>query len=173
MLEGIVKISEIKSKVCHMQSLVMKRNHIWNMKKRLRAVVGIARFLVSQGLAFRGHDESDTSLNKGNFLEMVDWFAQRCKDVANVMNDNAPGNHKLTSPKIQKQIVQACAEETMQVIMNELGSGNFALLVDESRDASVKEQMGVIVRLVIWHCFFCKFTYSPSYDYYNFLYSWL
>jgi hypothetical protein len=90
-----------------------EKSHL-EYEERLRAVVGIARFLVSQGLAFRGHDESDTSLNKGNFLEMVDWFAERCKDVANVMNDNAPGNHKLTSPKIQKQIVQACAEETIQ-----------------------------------------------------------
>jgi hypothetical protein len=127
---------------CHTE-----KSHV-EYEQRLRAVVGIARFLVIQGLAFRGHDESETSLNKGNFLEMVDWFVERCNDVANVMKYNAPGNHKLTSPKIQKQLVQACAEETMQVIMNELGDGNFALLVDESRDASVKEQMGVIIRLV-------------------------
>jgi hypothetical protein len=80
---------------CHTE-----KSHV-KYEQRLRAVVGIARFLVIQGLAFYGHDESETSLNKGNFLEMVDWFVERCNDVANVMNDNAPGNHKLTSPKIR------------------------------------------------------------------------
>ena len=33
--------------------------------------------------------------------------------------------------------------------MSELGDANFSLLVDESRDVSVKEQMAVMVRLVI------------------------
>ena len=56
---------------------------------------------------------------------------------------------QLTCHKIQKQIVEACAEVTTKVVMNELGDGNFSLLVDESRDVSVREQMAVIVRLVI------------------------
>jgi hypothetical protein len=25
-------------------------------------------------MVFRGHDESSSSLNKGNFLEMIDWY---------------------------------------------------------------------------------------------------
>ena len=92
---------------------------------RLRAVVGVVRFLLEQGLAFRGHDESSTSLNKGNFREMLDWYGARCKDVANVINENAPGNCQLTSPEIQHDIVRACAEETTQVIMSELGNAPF------------------------------------------------
>ena len=63
--------------------------------------------------------------------------------------------------KIQKQIVQACAEVTTKVIMTELGDSNFSLLVDESRDVSVREQMAVIVRLVICHdCSNSECTYS-------------
>jgi hypothetical protein len=42
----------------------------------LRAVVGVARFLIEQGLAFRGHDESSTSKNKGNFRELWIGMAQ-------------------------------------------------------------------------------------------------
>jgi hypothetical protein len=63
-------------------------------------------------------------------------------------------NCQLTSPDIQKDIVQACAEEITQVIMSELGNACFSLLVDESRDVSVKEQMAVMVRLVILSQFF-------------------
>jgi hypothetical protein len=33
--------------------------------------------------------------------------------------------------------------------MSELGNASFSLLVDESRDVSVKEQMAVMVRLVL------------------------
>jgi hypothetical protein len=62
----------------------------------------VVRFLLEQGLAFRGHDESSTSLNRGNLLEMLDWYAARCKDVADVINENAPGNcrHLMKSNKI-------------------------------------------------------------------------
>ena len=68
-----------------------------------------------------------------------------------MINLNAPGNLQLTSHEIQQQIVQACAEEITQVIMSELGDASFSLLVDESRDVSVKEQMAVMLRLVV--CF--------------------
>jgi hypothetical protein len=93
--------------------------------------VGVVRFLLDQGLAFREHDESSTSLNKGNFREILDWYGARCKDVADGINENAPGNCQLTSPDIQKDIVQACAEEITHVIMSELGNACFSLLVDQ------------------------------------------
>jgi hypothetical protein len=32
--------------------------------------------------------------------------------------------------------------------MGEIGDRNFSVLIDESRDISVKEQMGVVLRLV-------------------------
>ena len=41
---------------------------------RLTIMLGVVRFLLLQALAFRGHDESANSNNKGNFLEMVQWY---------------------------------------------------------------------------------------------------
>lgn len=43
-------------------------------KIRLTSSLECSRYLIAQGLAFRGHNESSTSLNKGNFLEMIDWY---------------------------------------------------------------------------------------------------
>lgn len=40
---------------------------------RLTASLDCASYLLMQGHAFRGHDESSSSSNKGNFLEMIDW----------------------------------------------------------------------------------------------------
>ncbi|XP_039143711.1 zinc finger MYM-type protein 1-like [Dioscorea cayenensis subsp. rotundata] len=40
-------------------------------------VLDVMNFLVKQGLPFRGHDESLSSLNKGNFLELLEWYSLR------------------------------------------------------------------------------------------------
>jgi hypothetical protein len=40
--------------------------------RRLNTAIDATRFLLHQGLAFRGHDESEESKNKGNFREPVD-----------------------------------------------------------------------------------------------------
>uniref|UniRef100_A0A8R7V0Q9 DUF4371 domain-containing protein n=1 Tax=Triticum urartu TaxID=4572 RepID=A0A8R7V0Q9_TRIUA len=60
-------------------------------------------------------------------------------------------NHLMTSHGIQLQLCQACAEETTKVIIDDIGDRNFSLLVDESRDASIKEQMAMVLRYVDKH----------------------
>ncbi|CAN1750400.1 Zinc finger MYM-type protein 1 [Linum perenne] len=54
----------------------------------------------------------------------------------------------MTSPDIQKDIVHALAIETTKLITTDIGDNFFAILADESRDVSVKEQMGVVLRYV-------------------------
>jgi hypothetical protein len=98
---------------------------------RITIMLDIVRFLLLQALVFRGHDESSTSSNKGNFLECLDWFRKMNKDARNIL-DNSPGTHTLTSPKIQKQLCEACAKETSKAILDDLGDNFFSILVDES-----------------------------------------
>ncbi|KAI5649931.1 hypothetical protein M9H77_35936 [Catharanthus roseus] len=117
-------------------------------RARLTAVVKVIRFLLSQGLAFRRNDESINSIRRGNFLELTKWYCEESEEVNKVMNLNAPGNNQLTSPKIQKEIVNACATEVRQAIVNEIGDKFFSLLVDEARDSSVKEQLSIVLRFV-------------------------
>jgi hypothetical protein len=63
------------------------------------------------------------------------------------------GNSKMTSPKIQKDLSKCCAQEVTKVIMGEIGDKNFSVLIDESRDISVKEQMAVMLRFVVLSCY--------------------
>ncbi|RWR86363.1 zinc finger MYM-type protein 1-like protein [Cinnamomum micranthum f. kanehirae] len=100
------------------------------------------------GLPFRGHDESEDSNNMGNFLELLQVIGNQNEATKRVILENAPENLKLTSPKIQKDIVNAASMETTQAIISELGDAPFALLVDEYRDISMKEQMAVVLRYV-------------------------
>ncbi|XP_071920891.1 uncharacterized protein [Coffea arabica] len=117
-------------------------------RTRLTAALDVTRFLLKQGLAFRGNDESTSSSNRGNFLELFEWYSQRNTEIFEVVNQNAPANNQLTSPMIQKELAHACASEITSVIINDIGDNYFSLIVDESRDSSVKEQMGVILRYV-------------------------
>lgn len=70
----------------------------------MTAAIDIARFLIAQGLAFRGHDESDTSLNRGNFLEMLEWHKRRDPKVKTAFDHLCPKNAKTTCLEIQKDI---------------------------------------------------------------------
>ena len=54
---------------------------------------------------------------------------------------------KMTCGKIQKDIATACADEIINAIKVELGDDLFAILVDESRDVSCKEQMALVYGL--------------------------
>jgi hypothetical protein len=40
----------------------------------------------------------------------------------------------MTSPRIQKDLVKACAQEVTKVILDEIEDKNFSVLIDESRD---------------------------------------
>ncbi|XP_042404572.1 zinc finger MYM-type protein 1-like [Zingiber officinale] len=114
----------------------------------LTASIDCIRFLVRQGLAFRGHDESTNSLNHGNFLELLRFLADHNEDINRVPLDNAPSNLKLTSPDIQKDIIRSIAYLTTNSILGDLGDELFTILVDEARDISVKEQMALLYDLL-------------------------
>ncbi|GAV73791.1 LOW QUALITY PROTEIN: DUF4371 domain-containing protein, partial [Cephalotus follicularis] len=115
---------------------------------RMHASVDCVRFLLRQGMAFRGYDESENSKNQGNFLELLKFLENHNEDINNVTLYNALENQQMTAPEIQKDIVNASAIETTNDIINELGNDLFSILVDEARDISSKEQMAVALRFV-------------------------
>jgi len=117
-------------------------------KKRLTYSLRCIKFLLLQGLAFRGNDESEESSNRGNFIELLKFLAGNSDEVNKYVLNNAPGNCTLTSPKIQKQIIHCCAIETRKKIIEELGDEPFAILADESSDISHKEQLALCLRFV-------------------------
>ena len=64
------------------------------------------------------------------------------------MLQKAPKNCKFTHHDIQKDIVNAIVHETSKSIIKDLDNGFFSILVDESRNISVKEQMAIVLRYV-------------------------
>ncbi|KAJ8768088.1 hypothetical protein K2173_021028 [Erythroxylum novogranatense] len=117
-------------------------------RTQLTASVDCVRFLLRQVLVFYGRDESEASSNNGNFLQLLQFLADHNEAINNVVLNNARGNLKVISPDIQKDIVKAAAIETSNAIINDLQGGLFSILIDESRDISIKEQLAIVLRYV-------------------------
>ena len=91
----------------------------------MNASIHSVRFLLRQGLAFCGDDESDSSRNQGNFLELLKFLIKHNDDIDSVALKNAPENLKLTAPSIQKDIVNTITFETVDIIMKYMGGAFF------------------------------------------------
>ncbi|CAI0430130.1 unnamed protein product [Linum tenue] len=114
-------------------------------RTRLEALIDCITFLIRNGLAHRGHDESEDSDNRGNFLELLEFHARGREIIQRVTLENAPRNLQLASLDIQNDIVRALSIEVTKEILRDLGDDYFAILVDETRDVSIKEQMVVVI----------------------------
>ncbi|XP_044368363.1 zinc finger MYM-type protein 1 isoform X2 [Triticum aestivum] len=113
---------------------------------RLKTSVQCLRFILQQGLPVHGHLENEG--NAGNFLELVDWLAESVEEVKRVGLKDAPRSSELLDQKAQEQLINACAEETTRLIIEDLGDGYFAVLVYESRDVEQQEQLALCLRYV-------------------------
>ncbi|KAL4620489.1 hypothetical protein ACB092_06G158100 [Castanea dentata] len=120
----------------HIQKVLENFNsdQIASNQLRLKTSIDVVKVLAFQGLAFRGRDESSDSINRGNFLEILDLVVSYNEYVAEAI-EKTPKNASYKSPKIQKEILQ-------------LFSNKFFLIVDEARDESMKEQMAIVIRFV-------------------------
>ncbi|XP_028055831.1 zinc finger MYM-type protein 1-like [Camellia sinensis] len=148
--QTVKKCEDLMKQKQHIQSVFLKQSNQEKIEYRahLNATVDCIRFLLRRGLAFRGHDESDDSSDKGNFLELLQFLADHNESINKVVLGNTPKNNKLTHHDIQKDIVNAAACKTINAIIKDLDNEFFSILVDESRDISVKEQMAVVLRYV-------------------------
>ncbi|XP_052183619.1 uncharacterized protein LOC127795769 [Diospyros lotus] len=106
------------------------------------------KWLALQGCAFRGHDESTESTNRGNFIELIKLHGRANKEIDDVVLENAAKNAKYTSPGIQKEILKIITDCVRHKIREEIGDAKFCILVDEAVDESHNEQMAIILRYV-------------------------
>ncbi|CAL8119630.1 unnamed protein product [Prunus armeniaca] len=92
----------------HIETIVIKQTSQARTAYRtcLNASLKCTRYLLRQGLSFRGHDESAQSSNRGNYLELLQFLANHDEKVKAVVLENAPGNLKLIAPSIQKDLEQ-------------------------------------------------------------------
>ena len=114
------------------------------MKILMRILITCAK----ANLPLRGHNESEESLNKGVFLELVDLVENESQTFQH-LRSKVPENAKYTSGMSQNAMLSAISDCALDVIGDELRSAPFyAVIADETRDIGITEQMSICVRYV-------------------------
>ncbi|VAI53321.1 unnamed protein product [Triticum turgidum subsp. durum] len=80
----------------HLENVVAVGNQRDIERNQLRVKVSIAavKWLTTQSCAFRGHDETPDSKNRGNFIELLKLLAEFNPEIAEVILENAPYSSK-------------------------------------------------------------------------------
>jgi hypothetical protein len=85
--QSVVVALDKQSKVTHEEYMI-----------RLNNSISAARYLLHQGLAFRGHDESKESKNRGNFRQLGDLLADQNENTKRIVLIDAPRNNQMVAP---------------------------------------------------------------------------
>ncbi|XP_026439587.1 zinc finger MYM-type protein 1-like [Papaver somniferum] len=148
--DAVKALEDLKNPSQHIERVVESytSQQVAENRLRLRTSIDAVLWLTFQGYALRGRDESQGSLNRDSFLEMINILASYNKDVEAVL-DKAPKNATYTSPQIQKEILHVIAAKVKKEIREEIGDRKFCLIVDEASDESKKkEKMAIVLRFV-------------------------
>ncbi|KAH9667247.1 TTF-type domain-containing protein [Citrus sinensis] len=92
---------------------------------RLKTTIEAIRYLAFQGFAFRGHDESEKSSNRGNFIQLLKAFGPNNEKVIEVILDKAPKFASYTSPDIQKEVLHVFSMRLKKTIHEEIRDAKF------------------------------------------------
>ena len=119
--------------VSHHQSEVAQN------REYLSKIIEAILFCAKLGLAFRGHDESSESNNRGNFLEAL-YFKHKENDVFMRVLDSS--TVKYTSKDIQNELIEILASNIRTRIIREVKQAQqYSVILDETMDISRHEQL--------------------------------
>ncbi len=175
--KAVEKIHEHAATEAHMISMVRWANYrkgpfveafkaqaaeceLQNEKERqknreiLFRLIDITVYLARQGLAFRGHDESSTSSNRGNFLELVHLLAEydsvlrmHLECIQITQSQKKKPQVTLLSNRTQNDLIRSLGTQVRNVILKEIKEAKiFSILLDETTDVSQSEQVSFVVR---------------------------
>ena len=96
------------------------------------------RFLMRQGLSFRGHGE------EGNLYQLMKLQAEDCPQLQAWLRSN-----KYQSPEIINELLELMSKNMLRSLLSAIKSRPFyAIIADETRDISGKEQLALSIRWV-------------------------
>jgi len=138
---------QMKSRKITVSSLINK-GHLKLVKENQKYIQYIGKallFTVVQCIAQRGDNESENSLNRGNFVELL-HLLEYFNDDFKQKRQSLPKNSKYISPQIQNEIFTIFNQMIRDQISNELQKCQyFAIMVDETKDISKIEQLSVVL----------------------------
>ena len=130
------------------------------MKTLMRILITCAK----ANLPLRGHNESEESLNKGVFLELVDLVENESQTFHH-LRSKVPENAKYTSGMRQNAMLSAISDCALDVIGDELRSAPFyAGIADETRDIQRHQKLfGHLQILLLHNNYLLELLHNASY----------
>ena len=129
---------------------ISKIKHNENVKKNrqvLEIIIETITVLCKQNLPLRGHDESDSSLNQGNYREFLNSM-MKCNKEAKLHWENM-GAFSGVSKTIQNELLNCIKQEIEDEIHDDLKNAEFfSIQVDETTDTSETAQCSIICRFI-------------------------
>ncbi|KAJ4430334.1 hypothetical protein ANN_22550 [Periplaneta americana] len=115
----------------------------------MHIVINTVLYLSKQELVFRGHDESATSLNRGNFKELLNVLisrsSQEIQDHYSKIKHFSSGESKT----IQNEVIECISELIDEHVRTEIKESDFfSVQIDDITDIAQKSQCYIIIRLL-------------------------
>lgn len=151
--EAMMNWSQYKASVTTGMSVATRldsarKEQIQKNRHYLKGMIRSMLYCASQEIALRGHRETQSSSNQGNFLELVKLLAIYDPIIKDRLACG-PQNAQYTSHIIQNQLLHILAQNVRNRICHQVKSaGVFSIMADETKDASKQEQMSFVVRYV-------------------------
>jgi hypothetical protein len=148
-LKLLGKNQRIEFSLSEQHRLSVQRHNEQVRKNRimLTHLIRVVCVLGKLGLAFRGHDESETSVNRGKHVEMLKVLGNYDADLKCLVENK--GVFRGLSLEIQNDIIVSVSECMVREIKREVSETAFvSSVVDEATDISMKAQVSFALRYV-------------------------
>ena len=117
-------------------------------RKYVESLMEGVLYCAEQGIALRGHDESESSSNPGNYKSLLTKVISRHSSVVKSRLDDKRAPTWLY-PAFQNEIIHFLANEVRQYIKDECADAKyFTVMADETKDCSRKEQLSIVFRYI-------------------------
>nr|XP_023397494.1 uncharacterized protein LOC104847184 [Loxodonta africana] len=121
----------------------------------LHGLLDIPSFLAKQNLAFHGHKEGESSVNKGNFLEVAEMFSKYdpvlkehlLKLKRSTCKLKVPGFY--LAPKAQNEFISTLANHVEEKLLTDIKFAKYSgIMFYSTPDISHTDQMSEVIRYI-------------------------
>ncbi len=131
--KAFTQMKSFKSSVVDMMGSA-RAQHVARKVHYMKTIAEVILLCSQQEIGLRGHNESERSLNRGNFMEILQLVALHDKSVQDRLRQG-PKNGMYTSPEIQNSILHVMGDMVRKMICDSVQlAGWFTLMADESKD---------------------------------------
>lgn len=118
-----------------------KQKQMTDARKALLAILSSIQYLLCQGLAIRGKTDEDS-----NLIQLLNVRAQEIPELKSWL---AQKKSKWLSHDILNEMTEIMAHDILRTLIKEVQSADFfSVILDETADITVKEQVSICLRFV-------------------------